>query len=73
MEQFGEWCMRPTPVAVPHTETSTQEEETGWDYLLAEGSTDVHFVECCAEPEQMYPDSTEAAMREVEIMDVEPQ
>ena len=46
MEQFGEWCVRPTPVAVPCAETSTQEEEIGQDSLLAEGGTDVCLVEC---------------------------
>ena len=65
--------MRPTPVAVPHTKTGTQEEEMGQDSLLVEGSTDVCLVECPAESEQMSPDTTEAAMQEVEIMDVEPQ
>ena len=73
MEQFGEWHMRPTPVAVPCTKTGTQEEETGQDSLLAEGGTDVCLVECHAESEQMSPDTTEVAMREVEIMDIEPQ
>ena len=29
MEQFGEWCTRPTPVAVSCAKTGTQEEETG--------------------------------------------
>ena len=49
MEQFSEWCMRPTPVAVPHAETGTWEKETGWDSLLAEGGTDVRLVECCVD------------------------
>ena len=62
IEQFREWHTRPTPVAVPCTETSAQEEETGLDSLLAEGGTDVHLVECLAESEQMSSDTTEAAM-----------
>ena len=73
MEKFGEWHTRPTPVAVPRAETGAWEEETEWDSLFAEGGTDVCLVECREDSKQMSPDTIEVAMREVEIMDVEPQ
>ena len=71
MERFGERHAEPTPIAAPSTKISAPAEEMERDSLLAEGGTDVCHAECCAESEPMSPDTTETAMQEVEIMDVE--
>ena len=45
----------------------------GQDSLLVDDGTDVRLVEFHAKSEWLSPNTTEAAMQEVEIMDVEPQ
>ena len=74
MERFRECQLRPALAAIPGTATTILEAEMERVSLVAEGSADVHLVECHEEVEPMYPDTTEVMiMQDLETMDVEPQ